>query len=105
MNKLRELKALRNLEKCAKGPTPSVNRALVKLLAIGVVLGVSLSIADHFVAFKSLRWIYFGAGLLAGMGSSILAATFRSRFVSKFLDMPALRQRIESLQHEIGANV
>jgi hypothetical protein len=108
MTKSRELAALRRLERLASNPTPFAKRATLSVVAIVVLGGPFLSVSDHLLQrnhFELLKWIYLGVGAILAIGAHMLAAAFNARRNCKYIDVAAVRQRIEVLEGERGADV
>jgi hypothetical protein len=108
MTKSRELAMLRQLETLAVSPSKHSTRAMIVVLCIVLGGGVFLSVADHVLFAKDLevlKWSYFGCGMVAGLGVHFLTSAFRVKYVSRYIDVAAVRKRLADLRGDSGADV
>ena len=108
MTKSRELAMLRQLETLAVSPEKQSKRAMLVAFCVMVGGGVFLSIADHLLFAKqleALKWSYFGCGMAAGLAAYYLTSTIQVKFVSRYIDIAAVRRRLAELHANGGAGV
>ena len=105
MTKSRELATLRQLETLAVSPEKHSKRAILVAFFVMIGGGVFLSVADHLLFAKqleALKWSYFGCGMAAGLAVNFLTSTFSRKYVSRYINLDAVRKRLADLSEGGG---